>query len=79
MTTGFQGLRDPGRDAWCEDADVVILSDRLERERWEENEPRCCSICDGIGHGYPGGGACPSENRGDFDADEDARERWMQG
>lgn len=24
-------------------------------------EPQCCSICDGMGHGYPGGGPCPTE------------------
>lgn len=23
-----------------------------------------CSICDGLGHGYPGGGPCPLEDRG---------------
>jgi len=28
-------------------------------------EPRCCSICDGMGHGYPGGGPCPLENMGE--------------
>lgn len=29
-----------------------------------------CSICDGIGHGYPGGGPCPLEQTGDDDDDE---------
>lgn len=23
-----------------------------------------CSICDGVGHGYPGGGPCPLEEQG---------------
>lgn len=23
-----------------------------------------CSICDGLGHGYPGGAPCPLEDRG---------------
>lgn len=29
---------------------------------WEaaHDEP-CCSICDGVGHGYPGGPPCPLE------------------
>jgi hypothetical protein len=32
-----------------------------------------CSLCDGIGHGQPGHGPCPLENRGWMDtaADED--------
>jgi len=25
------------------------------------DEGPCCSICDGLGHGYPGGGPCPLE------------------
>jgi hypothetical protein len=25
-------------------------------------EGPCCSICDGLGHGYPGGPACPLES-----------------
>lgn len=29
------------------------------------DEPRCCSICDGMGHGYPGGGPCPTEMTGE--------------
>lgn len=24
-----------------------------------------CSICDAVGHGYPGGGPCPLEERGE--------------
>ena len=26
-----------------------------------QDEPQTCSICDGIGHGYPGAGPCPTE------------------
>mgnify|MGYP000911033681 CR=1 FL=1 len=26
-----------------------------------------CSICDGVGHGYPGGRPCPLEERGALD------------
>jgi hypothetical protein len=26
-----------------------------------------CSICDGLGHGYPGAGPCPLEERGSQD------------
>lgn len=32
-----------------------------------------CSICDGLGHGYPGGGPCPLE-MGD---DDDPYERYL--
>ena len=31
-----------------------------------------CSICDGLGHGYPGGGPCPLEDRGAYEPEE----RW---
>lgn len=34
-------------------------------------DQRCCSICDGAGHGYPGAGPCPLEERGSYDARED--------
>ncbi len=35
-----------------------------------------CSICDGLGHGFPGGGPCPLEDRGWADALDDARMGW---
>ena len=37
-------------------------------------EPPCCSICDGIGHGYPGAGPCPLENT--MSAVDVDREEW---
>jgi hypothetical protein len=37
-------------------------------------EPPCCSICDGQGHGYPGAGPCPLENTMSFEDVE--REDW---
>jgi hypothetical protein len=30
-------------------------------------EGRTCSICDALGHGYPGGGPCPLEDSGRYD------------
>lgn len=37
-----------------------------------DDEPRCCSLCDAPGHGYPGGGPCPLENMGEpMDAREE--------
>jgi len=34
--------------------------------RWfdyQEYEGPSCSLCDALGHGYPGGGPCPLEER----------------
>lgn len=33
-----------------------------------------CSMCDGIGHGQPGHGPCPLEERG-YSGEDDARDR----
>jgi len=50
----------PGLDGpslWdCECAQCVALQD----EAYNDEGP-CCSICDGLGHGYPGGPPCPLE------------------
>lgn len=37
----------------------VEESDELDYENFLAE--RTCSICDGLGHGYPGGGPCPLE------------------
>lgn len=47
-------------------------------EAWygpEADEGPSCSLCDALGHGYPGGGPCPLEERGYWDAEED-RQRY---
>ena len=48
--------------------------------RPEDDEPRCCSICDAPGHGYPGGGPCPLEDRGWADSftEEGRREAYLE-
>ena len=46
------------QDGRCMDPEV----DRVLEARYEE--PRCCSMCDAPGHGFPGGGPCPLEDRG---------------
>jgi hypothetical protein len=33
------------------------------------DDERTCTICDGLGHGYPGAGPCPLEERGGPDMD----------
>ena len=33
------------------------------------DEGPTCSLCDGLGHGYPGGGPCPLEERGNYDGE----------
>lgn len=40
-----------------------------EDDLWIEpdEDGRFCSICDALGHGYPGGGPCPLEDRGYWD------------
>jgi hypothetical protein len=57
-TTGCVVL--PGIDGpslWdCECAACVAIQD----ESYNDDGP-CCSICDGLGHGYPGGPPCPLE------------------
>ncbi len=35
----------------------------------EEMDIRYCSICDGMGHGYPGGGPCPLEMMGEMESE----------
>jgi hypothetical protein len=53
---------------------LVVPVDRVVAA---EEEPydygRTCSLCDAVGHGYPGAGPCPLEERGWMDADEDLR------
>jgi hypothetical protein len=36
---------------------------------YEEEYVPTCSLCDGAGHGYPGAGPCPLEERGSYDAE----------
>lgn len=64
----------PGRcwEATCVPGCVACGSgDAIEAEY---DEPPSCSICDGLGHGYPGGPPCPLEvnevQRWETDEDE---------
>lgn len=34
----------------------------ISRDEDQELEGPTCSICDALGHGYPGGGPCPLED-----------------
>lgn len=53
------------------DADNDVLSDL---QAWDERDVVYCSLCDGQGHGQPGFGPCPLEDRGWMDtAEEEAR------
>ena len=46
-------------------------------DRYGPDEGPSCSICDALGHGYPGGGPCPLEERGYWDAEEErSRYGW---
>lgn len=53
VTDGIDGL-----DEFCEGLHLDEM----------ENAEVCCSICDGLGHGQPGYGPCPLEERGWMDA-----------
>lgn len=46
---------------------VVNYTSALLKDAEEpyEYEGPTCSICDGLGHGYPGGPPCPLEQRGE--------------
>ena len=37
---------------------------------WEADQV-FCSICDGLGHGQPGHGPCPLEERGAYEPEEE--------
>lgn len=58
-------LDDDGRAVMIVDPDTADDLTRADEDdyRWEA-EAGFCSICDGLGHGYPGGGPCPLEDRG---------------
>jgi hypothetical protein len=43
---------------------------RVELDEQYADDGPTCSICDGLGHGYPGAGPCPLEDRG-WDDDDD--------
>jgi hypothetical protein len=52
---------------WDYTADIPPIPDTVVYEpQWDEGST--CSICDGLGHGYPGAGPCPLEDRG-YDTD----------
>lgn len=44
----------------------VDLVEDCPEDYWEGPT---CSLCDAVGHGYPGGGPCPLEERGWMDRD----------
>lgn len=56
---------------------ILVYRSTVEAEATQAldflDEPGTCSICDGIGHGYPGAGPCPLEETGE----DDPRERAL--
>jgi hypothetical protein len=51
---------------------VTVIRSAEDFSQWVDylNEVgRSCSICDGLGHGYPGGRPCPLEDRGFYEPD----------
>jgi len=70
---GCKYWTDEGR---CFDCGDLPPAPEPERPDWvadlnepEEEWPPTCSLCDGLGHGYPGAGPCPLEERGQYDAE----------
>lgn len=57
-----------GRVTVLTDEEAEQIDDAIAYD-WEAG--RTCSLCDGLGHGYPGGGPCPLEERGHWDAEAD--------
>jgi hypothetical protein len=63
-----------GREVFIDAKGLATLLD--EDCGWDEGPT--CSICDALGHGYPGGGPCPLEDSGWYDPEEE-RERYFEG
>ena len=59
------------RVAQGEDLDTVEVDLFGGEEEWVPT----CSLCDAVGHGYPGAGPCPLEEHGHEDAEAD-RQRY---
>jgi hypothetical protein len=60
-------------------ATARLAADALTEMLYGPEEGPTCSICDALGHGYPGAGPCPLEDRGSFDPGEfifDAARVW---
>lgn len=55
-------------------ATAEAAADALVDMTYGPMEGPSCSICDALGHGYPGGGPCPLEETGEDDPRE--RELW---
>jgi len=51
-----------GTEVWVNEAGVACFPDDVWDPVWDDGPT--CSLCDGLGHGYPGGGPCPLEERG---------------
>ena len=63
-----------GRRYFIEANGLAVAADYPDDDPTYDEGPTC-SLCDALGHGYPGGGPCPLEDRGWWDAEEEAA-RW---
>lgn len=71
-----------GNYALLAGAVVVGIVSLYEVDRYigpDFDEGPCCSICDGLGHGYPGGPPCPLEERGAAEIDAEDRYDAQRG
>lgn len=60
MTCSFCGL-EVTAGGWCGCDYGITAEVPADIPEWDEGPT--CSICDGLGHGYPGGRPCPLEER----------------
>lgn len=82
----FADPADPSRKRMADDQEFAIwasefgtTTDLFTTEAEGYDEGPSCSICDGLGHGYPGGPPCPLEvnEQQRWETDEDERRAAM--
>jgi hypothetical protein len=60
-----------GRTYWVDKDGRAHLEDEMapDEDQYGYSGPTC-SLCDAPGHGYPGAGPCPLEERGSWSPDD---------
>lgn len=67
-----------GREVFIDDRGHATFVAPYDEEDYDEGGH--CSICDALGHGYPGAGPCPLEVDDRYvGSQEEARDRYLEG
>lgn len=69
ITTPTSGPRQLASGSWvfvAEDGRATLISSDEAMFLLDADEGPTCSLCDALGHGYPGAGPCPLEERGAY-------------